>query len=325
MAGELDFALFHLSLGDYPTMKKNEVSGDYRAMLWDGSVADTILFTNHNLKGDPALAELLRAPKFKQALSLAIDREEINELTYAGTAKAIALSPPEGSGAYEERFTRMWADFDPAEAKRMLDEIGVVDKDGDGMREMPGGKKLVIEVMVPTNWQEHPETAELIQSYWDDIGVQMTIKNIPYNNIVEFINANDYEAAMWKESIIAHPMNFLRRGFKNAFVDHDFAPLWAVYTDTDGAQGEKPSAEYMEGYNLLADALAEVDEGKRNELIKKVWENYYENLWTIGINQQVPSPIIASNRLKNVPENALSGYDIRTPVNAMCFQWYIDE
>ena len=51
----------------------------------------------------------------------------------------------------------------------------------------------------------------------------------------------------------------------------------------------------------------------------------YTDKETMGIVQQVPSPIIVSNRLRNVPDEATNIWAIRTPANTEVCQWYIDQ
>ena len=76
---------------------------------------------------------------------------------------------------------------------------------------------------------------------------------------------------------------------------------------------------------LFEAILQTTDDAERTELTRQLWNRYYEDLWTIGIVQQVPSPVIISKRLKNVPDEATNIWAIRTPANTEVAQWYIDE
>src|SRR5690606_30733566 len=114
--------------------------------FWDaGDGSGSLTFFNQDYK-DPKLRALIRNPKFRQALSHAFNREDVRRSVYYNTGELTTgtMSPKaiefhvddEGKKLYKE-----WRDsylaYDPELAKRLLDEIGVVDRDGDGKRELP--------------------------------------------------------------------------------------------------------------------------------------------------------------------------------------------
>ncbi|QPF76134.1 bicyclomycin resistance protein [Roseateles sp. DAIF2] len=82
----------------------------------------------------------------RRAISLALDMErEINGVRRGQAVVAQSPLVPHTSG-YDPNYKSVNGDFDPARAKALLDLYGYVDQDGDGWRDMPDGKPLVIEV-----------------------------------------------------------------------------------------------------------------------------------------------------------------------------------
>jgi ABC-type transport system substrate-binding protein len=82
----------------------------------------------------------------RRALSLSLDMErEINGVRRGQAVVAQSPVVPHTSG-YDPAYKSVNGDFDPARAAALLDLYGYVDKDGDGWRDMPDGKPLVIEV-----------------------------------------------------------------------------------------------------------------------------------------------------------------------------------
>ena len=73
---------------------------------------------------DVVLRELYWDVRFRQAMSVAIDRDEINELVYFGLANPSQASPVPASAFYEPWMTTNYAQFDPDLANQLLDEIG---------------------------------------------------------------------------------------------------------------------------------------------------------------------------------------------------------
>src|SRR5690606_3332893 len=68
----------------------------------------------------------------------------------------------------------------PKRAERMLDDLGVVDRDGDGKREMPDGSKLVITLDYPADHTgEHVSKNQLLKKSWDAIGIDTRLNPVP--------------------------------------------------------------------------------------------------------------------------------------------------
>ncbi|MXZ89376.1 MAG: peptide ABC transporter substrate-binding protein [Dehalococcoidia bacterium] len=104
----------------------------------------------------------------RQAMSMAIDRERIAELYgFAGRAECDLIAGPAHyvSGANNGCLTQ-----DIAGAKALLDEHGVVDSDGDGIREY-NGVPLRIRYQTSTN-QLRQSTQELVRDWWAQIGIE---------------------------------------------------------------------------------------------------------------------------------------------------------
>ncbi len=68
---------------------------------------------------------LVRDVRFRRALSLAIDRHEINQAIYFGLAIEGQNTVLPQSPLYRPEYRQAWAEFDVAEANRLLDVIGL--------------------------------------------------------------------------------------------------------------------------------------------------------------------------------------------------------
>ena len=327
MAGEYDFTIFHLQLADYPTLTANEAQGGYRAMLWTGVAVDSFLTFNFNYDDtDPVMAEVLRTPDFRKGLSHAINREEINELVFLGTGKPIQISPMEGSAIYDPRFPTMYSSYDPQQAAQFLDSAGL-QAGPDGWRRLPDGRPLRVELLVSSDWANHLDIAELIADYWQSVNVQVDIQAVSFERRSQLEAALSFEVSMWKVDNLVYPTHLTAaRGFMTAVAEAPYTPAnaWWDWVNSDGQTGVEPPQWFLDDNELYRQILRTTDESTRNELVTRLWERYYEDLWTIGIVQEVPSPIIVANRLRNVPDVATNVWPLRTPVNAGVFQWYID-
>ena len=105
-------------------------------------------------------------------MSMSIDRGLISERLYGFAGKSdcnLIVGPPNYvSNANDGCLTQ-----DIAEANRLLDENGVVDSDGDGIRKHDG-HPLKVVFQTSTN-DVRQETQRLIRDWWADIGIEVEI------------------------------------------------------------------------------------------------------------------------------------------------------
>ena len=86
MAGEFDYA--RASLDDYVLLRENEEAGNYKVHLWN-VVGSTHfgLQINQTYAKDLVLRDIFRDVRFRRALSVAINRDEINEVSVPGLGR----------------------------------------------------------------------------------------------------------------------------------------------------------------------------------------------------------------------------------------------
>ncbi|MCP3939813.1 MAG: peptide ABC transporter substrate-binding protein, partial [Actinomycetia bacterium] len=114
-------------------------------------------------------------PQLHRALSLAINRDELVEVGYGPTGSPTCNMWPVGSQASTNNDWCLTQDI--AEANRILDEdLGYMDTDGDGVRELPDGTPLEWDYVTSTNAVRQSNQA-LVETYWAEIGVKANMKN----------------------------------------------------------------------------------------------------------------------------------------------------
>ncbi len=109
----------------------------------------------------------------RQALSMAIDRTVIAEQLYGAAGQATCNILP-GPPAVASPNTSCEQDIEGAIA--MLDEAGIVDSDGDGIREYEG-TPLVILYQTSTN-SVRQKTQALVKQWWSEIGVETELRDV---------------------------------------------------------------------------------------------------------------------------------------------------
>ena len=97
----------------------------------------------------------------RRAIALAYDTQREIDLVRRGQALPPQTILPPGLPGYDKTLKSEMSDHDMARAKALLDMYGYVDKDGDGWREQPDGKPLVLEYAT-----EPSQVARQIQGLW---------------------------------------------------------------------------------------------------------------------------------------------------------------
>ena len=144
-AGEADLQARGLSFGDLPVLKAGEDSRGYTVRLWPEATSSAIAIYPNLTVSDPVLRELFRDRRFREALSLATDRTLLNEVLFYGlgtpSANVVLAESP-----LHEASAMAAPELDTDRANALLDEIGLVERNREGLRLLPDGRPLELIV-----------------------------------------------------------------------------------------------------------------------------------------------------------------------------------
>ncbi|MCC5844353.1 MAG: ABC transporter substrate-binding protein [Verrucomicrobia bacterium] len=310
-SGALTLSATFFRSSDIPFLLENEVRGKYRTLIWKNYLgADTLLALNQT-HPDPGIREIIGDVRFRRALSLAIDRDEINDIFYFGQAVPRQMFVAPMSKFYEADVARnAYVDFDPEEARRLLNEMGLVDSDGDGFRNRPDGSRL--NLIVETTGEE--ETMELVLEQWREVGLNLFLRPSTLMLMRQRGQGNQLQMIAWYGDRVgdtlfpADPRYFVPTVLSGEAATWG---LWAVWFQTGGAEGIEPPDEAKELMAWWMEMRSSPDRDRRIELGRKIMRSQAENLWTIGTVGFSPKPVVVSNRLRNVPEQGYWGWDTK--------------
>ena len=312
--GQATIAGYNTETSNIPLFKQGEAKCGYKTYIWNrlhGS--DVAIQCNLNI-ADPGLRTIFRDVRFRRALSLAMNRDEINQTLYFGHATPRQTTVIPSSVYYEPRFANAWIEYKPEEARRLLDEMGVVDGNGDGIRERPDGSPLAITLEWTPMETPKGATMELVIEHWRAVGVDIRLKQISGSLQNERARGNLMQMTLWHADCTTDIM-FPSKAYWFVPLPLTWGvsiwPLWSIWTQSDGQQGEKPTPEVLELIGWWKVAITTMSAEKRVEMGKKILESQAENLWTIGTVGLAPHPLVVSNKLHNVPERGYWGWDNR--------------
>jgi peptide/nickel transport system substrate-binding protein len=310
-AGEADLQARGLSFSDITVLKRGEGHAGYRTLLWPISKANEIALYPNLTVTDPGWRALLRDVRFRRALSLGIDRDMINRVLYFGLAEPSNNAVLKESELFTEEYRTRWATYDPAKANALLDEIGLTNRRGDGVRLMPDGRPIEIIVETAGESQEEIDALDLVAETWREIGVGLYPK------------ASDREVIQ-NRALAGSLVMTASSGYDNGIPTRDMSPAervptdssyllgmaWGAYMDSHGKNGEPidypPVKSLMAAYKLWLHAGSGTE---RSAAWRDILSIHVDEVLSIGLVAGVRQPIVVKDHLANVPDRGLWGWD----------------
>jgi len=331
--GEISFQRRHIQPKDYTLLMASRASGGYEVYHWyPGTRSTYTVFPNLNRKVDPerpATAkkhELLNDERFRQALSLAIDRETIIDAENAGDLEPAQIDPGPESPFHHPRLFKSFVEHDPARANELLDEIGLTERDSEGHRTFRDGSRMQFYLNTAIEWTG-PGPAQLLIDDWAEIGVRVILRNRARALFSSEKRALEHDFTVWTGESEIFPL-IGPRNFVPTYIESFFAPGFGEWFRRGGPAGSEDAAEsplaieppedhpLRRAQDLYLRALSTADREEQRRLMAEVMDIAAEQVWTISISTPPPQPVVVSERLANVPENALDGAGFFTPANA---------
>ncbi|MCP3968896.1 MAG: ABC transporter substrate-binding protein [Rhodobacteraceae bacterium] len=323
---EADYKSQSLTLAAAPILMDNMEKGDFSIQLKPSIAMPAFSFnvTSEDL-GKRALFGDLR---FRQAMSVAINRDELNETAFFGqgvTTQYVGFSP--APDWVDPALSQHFAQFDPALANSLLDEVGMVDTDGDGFRELPNGDAIVLNMQFATQGIGG-EVVQLVAQNWADVGVQTAVKEVTPDEYRSAQSSNQLDVGMWEKgqpvAIVLGNNELWVPPFENYF-GHRTGMLWAEWVDTNGDSGVEPP-QWVKDLMADTEAFQSASPGsaEQGEIGARMAKAMTENLLFIG-TIEAPNVIYHRNSLKNVTEFRTQSYEYYRTYPYVAAQWFFDE
>ena len=324
--GEADYKAQSVTLASAPILLENQEKGDFTVQLNPDIAFATFSF--NVTSNDLAKREVFGDVRFRRAMSVAMDRDQINEVAFFGQGEPVQYTgfsprpdfiPPELEQEY--------AQYDPELAKQLLDEVGMADTDGDGFRELPNGDPLVLNLQFATQGVAG-EVVELVGQNWADVGIQTTVKEVTPDEYRSAQSSNQLDVMMWRKGQPAA----LHMGDNtywippcDGYFDIRTGMLWAEYLESGGSSGVEPPAwvaEMRADIDAFQGAAPGSDE--QNALGLKLAQKMVDEMLFIG-TVRAPAPLYHRNALKNVTQFKTTSYEYYRTYPYLPAQWWLDE
>jgi len=310
-SGDADLQARSLQFKNYTFLKRGEKRGNFKVRRWvNAKGAQIALYPNLNVK-DKGWRDMVRNADFRRALSLAINRHEINQVVFFGLASEGGNTVLPESPLYKKQYAEKYARFNIREANRMLDGIGLKDRNPEGIRRLPDGRPLQIIVETPGEDSEQADVLELIGDSWKKIGVELFIK--PTRREI-----------LRSRVLSGQTVMSIFYGLDNGVPTADFAPKelvptdetnlqwprWGAYFSSNGQGGDAPDMpEILRMLGLYKDWSNATSADERTKIWQEMLSFYADQVFSIGLVAGVPQPVAVNNNLMNVPVKGIYNWD----------------
>ncbi len=339
--GALTMQTRHIRYENYSLLMSEREHGGYEVYHWySGARSVWAIFPNLNRRVEPGVPEtrwkarLLADKRFRQALSLAIDRRKIIDADYNGVGEPAQISPGRASSFFNERLHQAFVEYEPERASELLDELGLDRRDREGFRTFPDGTRMLWFLDLSSFFGAGP--AQFVVDDWAEVGLRVIFRVRSRAFFGTYLRSGRMDLMVWSGESEFNPM-VVPRSFvavaRSHGVQADRYALWYVH---DGIFGKEmpPGVDAIEpplghpirrGLEILEAAYRAPTREEQRDIFNEALEIAAENLWVINIATPPPQLAIVKNGFRNVPRNVIYGAAYYTPANGGIETFYFEK
>ncbi len=163
----------------------------------------------------------------RQAMAYCIDYDQLAQISISDYGEAGGYGPDISSDMWwfnpdATRYSR-----NVSRANELLNSTGFIDTDKDGIRELPDGSDLAINLYVPGPDASYMREAELMNNWMKDAGIKIEIKGVDFPVWTEeFLNKHTFDTLLTTVSLLDSP-------YKSAYVDLIYCDIPGYKNNTD--------------------------------------------------------------------------------------------
>lgn len=329
MNGEIDYKQQALELEKFPALKQKEASGPYRVLL-KPAIGKDVIYCFNITHENPELRKIYGDVRFRQAMSLAMNRSEIREIVYLGqgiTNKQALPIDPATFDFVDPKYVTQFTEYDPDAANALLDKMGLTKRDSDGFRLRFDGKPFVLRLQYAPQFGP-TQTHQLVKKYWDNVGVRTDLKEITSDLYRQQTGANKHDISTMTRQYNSRPklagdIVLMMPPFGSP-INKLTGNLWDDWVQSNGTKGIEPPADIKRLYDLAIEFKSyPFDSAESNRIGSEVIKIHGENLITIGVVGDTPTPVYVNNRIGNFGGFAQAGYPYYWAYPFRIHQWFI--
>jgi ABC-type transport system substrate-binding protein len=331
----------HIHFDQYThLMSQREKYGYEVYHLYSGDRSPYVISPNINLRVEPDKPEtkkkhdLLSDKRFRQALSLAINRKKIIKAEYNNQTEPAQAAPGPSSFFFEPSLYKAFVEYDPGRANELLDEIGISQRDMEGYRTFKDGSRMTFFFYF-TSFVGGRQ-GQFVVDDWRDVGVRVILREQGRRLFGTESWTRRHDFSVWTSNSEVYPLA-APRYFVPINNDSPYAMGYGRWYGRGGLYGQEgadadhgcieppvghPIREAME---LFEETAAQSDPEIQRSIFSKVLKIAAENVWSIGISTSPPVLTVVKNGFRNVPRSGVYCYTFASPGNLGVETFFFDK
>ncbi len=156
---------------------------------------------------------------FRRALSFAVDRRELLRTVWLGQGRPAVRGYPHPSSPWTDPELR--TQYDPDSARRILDQLGFTDRNGDGIRATGDGKRLAFTIKVAGTEPTHIRAAQLLADQFGAVGIEIAVRRLDPGTLGDLFDSRNFDLYINQISAhgVADPTQFIMSHFSGYLWD----------------------------------------------------------------------------------------------------------
>ncbi|NOK62812.1 MAG: ABC transporter substrate-binding protein [Chloroflexi bacterium AL-W] len=300
--GEIDMQ--HRGIGDpfnKPLFVENQTDGDYQLFeVIDANMNDVCIGFNLTHK-DPMKRDIFNNKLFRQAMSVAIDRQAIIDTTEQGQGEPWQAAPRRESDFFDEEMAKQFTTYDLNQANTWLDEAGYR-QGSDGIRSGPDDQPIRIQLATSSHNKGRLDIATLLLDYWRAVGIDITLLAEERDIFQDDRrNQNDFDVAIWSGDGGLTPL-IDPRWYLPSSIESLFGVGWYIWSvDPQSDLAVEPPDEVKQQITLYREIEATADVDVQTAKMTEILQIAKTGFYAIGVSLPAMSFGVVKNNFYNVP------------------------
>ena len=250
-------------------------------------------------------AELFANPKFRQAMSICVDRNQVSGLLTEGFLEPGQCAPQEGNFGYDAEWEQKWTEYDVDGAKTLLEECGLV-LGSDGFYDFADGTDFVLTIYTYTD-SGAADAYPVLEQYYNKAGIKCATKDIEVSAFDTEIDNNNWYAVLGPHTAIGGVSLKSRvQPFVPIAQSAEWYGEYGTYYGTGGAQGVAPEGDMAKLVEIYEQWKSTPDTAARDQYTLDIYNLHKENLWTIAYLKAAGAYSLVSSKIHNYPDLLVS-------------------
>ncbi|MCD7060640.1 ABC transporter substrate-binding protein [Pelagibacterium xiamenense] len=325
LQGEIDMMDQYIATPtNRPVLFDGRESGNYEFYTLKETAANAMVFQLNLNHTDPFKNELFNTRSFREAMSIAIDRQALIDSVFVGQSTPAQPSIIESDPLYVERLAKQHIEYDPDRAAALLDELLPV-KDGEGYRLDENGDRLTIIFEIDQARPTFIDMFQLAVPMFQRVGLDVQIRTMDRSLWETRVrNGREFDATAHQFGANSGIAAMLDARY---FVPHTsnslYAPGWALYfSDPNNPDAIEPPEDVKALQERYKTLLQTGDQERQTAIMREILETAADQFLVFGVCHLPDGYGVVKNAMVNTMDTMPNSFGWPTPAPSMPEQFF---